>query len=418
MSHHVDQADGSWSWSNNGEKLQVTYHGTFEFTDDDTDVRQLTAGSYMKISDGAWFGRHSVEVRERDGQVVRRYYVNGSERPYDPDGRAWLHDNLPRFIRNTGAGAPARVERYLKSGGVTAVLGEISRIESTYVKGIYFRELFKQATLTPEQYRTVMLQASREMKSDYELASLLISIADRLPNDETSRDAYFTAASGISSDYELRRVYSTMLKRGPVSSQTLAGILLHSSTIESDYELSELLRQIMNGQSLDDRNRTAFFRAVSSIGSDYEHHRVLASVLQRSPDAATLEAALASAATIGSAYETGTFLHEVLKAGNIEGPVRAPFFKVASAVNSGYEKGQLLEAVVKRPGVSDDTLREVLRSTRGMSGYELSHLLQAVAAVRTLTGPLREAYLDAADRLSGYEQSQVLTALVKSERRK
>ena len=108
---------------------------------------------------------------------------------------------------------------------------------------------------------------------------------------------------------------------------------------------------------------------------------MLKSVLARSPDAATVEAALTQAATISSDYEAGTFLHEVLKQSDIEGSVRAPFFRVVSGMSSGYEKGRVLQAVVKKPGVSDDTLREVLRSTRGMSGYELSQLLQTVAAV-------------------------------------
>ena len=108
----------------------------------------------------------------------------------------------------------------------------------------------------------------------------------------------------------------------------------------------------------------------------------------------------------------------MLAKGGVEGPVRAPFFKVVSRMSSGYEKGRLLQAVVKQPGVSDDTLREVLRSSRGISGYELSQLLMTVAAARPLTGDLRDAYLDAADHLSGYDQSQVLAALVKSERRR
>jgi beta-lactamase regulating signal transducer with metallopeptidase domain len=419
MSHHQDGSSGNWIWSNNGEKLQVTYSGTFDFTDDDADIRQVSVGGYLKISDGAWFGRHSIEIRERGGQLERRYYLNGSERPYEPEGRAWLRDNLPKFVRNTGIGAPARVARFLKSGGVSAMMGEISRIDGTYVKGIYFKELFKQATLTPDQYRQAMAQASREMKgSDYELASMLIAIADRLPNDETSRDAYFTAASGISSDYELRRVYSTMLKRGPVSPQTLAGILAHSTTIDSDYELSELLRQIMAQQSLDDKNRAAFFRTVTTISSDYERHRVLKAVIQPGVDAATVEAALTQASAMSSDYEAGTFLHEVLKESRVEGSLRAPFFKVVNKLSSGYERGRVLEAVVRKPDVSNDTLREVLKSTRGMSGYELSQLLILVAGSRTLTGDLRDAYLDAADKLSGYEQGQVMTALVKSERRK
>ena len=186
MSRHSDDQSGTWTWSNNGEKLQVSYSGTFEFTDDDTDVRLVSAGGYLKISDGAWFGRHSVEIRERGGALDRRYYVNASERPYEPEGRVWLRENLPKFVRNTGIGAPARVARFLKSGGVASVMGEISRIDGAYVKGIYYKELFKQATLTPDQYRQAMTQASREMKSDYELAQLLISIADRLPNDEIS----------------------------------------------------------------------------------------------------------------------------------------------------------------------------------------------------------------------------------------
>jgi hypothetical protein len=209
-----------------------------------------------------------------------------------------------------------------------------------------------------------------------------------------------------------------MLKRGPVSAQTLSGILAHSSAIDSDYELSELLRQIMMGQTLDDRNRAAFFRAVTSIGSDYERHRVLKAVVDRSADAATIEAALTQAAAMSSDYEAATFLHEVLKQTGIEGSLRAPFFRVVSGLGSGYEKGRVLQAAVRKPGVSNDTLREALNATRGMSGYELSQLLQTLANTHTIGSGLRDAYLDAADRLSGYEQGQALTALVKSERRK
>jgi beta-lactamase regulating signal transducer with metallopeptidase domain len=418
ISHHQDSSSGTWIWSNNGDKLQVSYQGVFEFTDDDTDVRQVSPGGYIKISDGAWLGRHSVEVRERGGQLERHYYVNLSEHPFDPDGRKWLQEHLPKFVRNTGIGAPARVGRYLKSGGVPAVMGEIGRIDSTYVKGIYFKELFKQATLTPDQYRDAMAQAGREMKSDYELASMLIDIADRLPADETSRAAYFAAASGISSDYELRRVYSTMLKKGPVSPQTLSGILEHSTSIDSDYELSELLRQIVGQQKLDDKSRAAYFRAVATIDSDYERHRALKAAVERSADGATVGAALEQAAHLGSDYEAGAFLSEVLKQNGIEGPARAPFFTVVGSLGSSYERGRVLMDVVKRSDVSNDTIREVLRSAKGLSGYELSQLLIAVAASHTLTGDLRDAYLDAADKLTGYDQGQVMTALVKSERRK
>jgi hypothetical protein len=304
---------------------------------------------------------------------------------------------------------------------VNGVLAEISRIQSTYVKGLYYRELFKQAALTPEQYKQVMTQAGTEMRSSsYELARLLIAIADKLPSDDASRRAYFQAASGITSSYELRRVYSTMLKRGPVSSETLAVLLENTASITSDYELSELLRQILSQQRLDERNRAAFFRRVATIKSDYERRRVLSAAVSKTQpsDQALLESALSAASTMGSNYEAAAFLLDVLKQNDIEGVSRAPFFKTVAGVTSGYERGRVLQAVVRRPGTSNETLREVLRSASGMSGYELSQLLQLIARTHALSGDAREAYLAAAERLSGYEQDQVFAALVKNERTK
>lgn len=421
VSHSVDNSNGRWIWSNNGDRLEVSYSGSFEFTDDDTDVRQLSAGGWLKISDGRWLGRHSVEIRERGGSLERHYYLNTAERPYEPEGRAWLHDNLPKFVRNTGIGAEARVTRLLKGGGPAAVMTEIGRIDSTYVKGIYYKQLFKQGPLTAEQYRQAMGQAAREMRSSsYELAQMLIAAAENLPNDEASRAAYFQAAGVIDSDYELRRVYSTMLKRGPVSPSILGGILANVKSIDSDYELSELLRQILSQQPLDDRNRAAFFGAVSTIDSAYERHRVLSAVVsgQHASDPALLEAALAAASKLQSNYEASTFLQEVLRQNGVEGPVRAPFFAAVHTIDSNYELGRVLQAVIKKADASEDTLRAVLQSAKAMDGYELSQVLQLMAATHTVTGDLRGAYLDAADRLSGYEQGQVMTALVKSERRR
>ena len=420
ISHHEDDSNGSFTWSNNGDRLEVSYRGKFEFTDDDSDIRALSPGGYLKISDGKWLGRHSVEIRERDGRLEHLYYVNASSRPYEPEGRLWLQQNLPRLIRNTGFGAEARVARMLKSGGPGQVLGEITHVESTYAKGIYFRQLFKQATLTPDQYRQAMTQAGREMKgSSYELAQLLIAVADQLPADDASRAAYYQAASGISSDYEMRRVHSAMLKRGPVSPSILSGILQSARTINSDYERSELLRQIVMQQDIDGANRTAFFGLVGAMSSDYERHRVLSAAIRgtSAASAETMKAAL-EASRFSSDYEASTFLQEVLKKTSIDGTLSAPFFHVVGTINSNYEKGRVLQAVVRKPGTGADTLRAVLQSTRGMSGYELSQLLLTVAANHSVTGDLRDAYLAAAERLGDYEQTQAMAALVRSERRR
>ena len=49
-------------------------------------------------------------------------------------------------------------------------------------------------------------QAGREIDSDFEPASLLVSSGDQLTADDATRKAYLDAARSIDSDFELRRV--------------------------------------------------------------------------------------------------------------------------------------------------------------------------------------------------------------------
>lgn len=413
------QSSGNFTWSNNGEKLEVSYRGDFEFTDDDLDVKRISPGGYLKISDGGWLRGKSVEFRaDESGTISRRYWNGSSERPFDSEGRQWLSQSLPRFIRQTGLGAKSRVARFLKNGGPAAVLAEISKIEGSWAKRLYFTELLATASLDQATATRVLEQAGREIDSDYELASLLIGTGERLITSDATRKAYFDAARTIQSDYEMRRVYSAALKRGPVNNQILGSMLEASRGIESDYELAELLAQIAKLQSIDGA-RAAFFAALATIDSDYEQGKVLSALSQRTDlSAETTGSMLQSVAAMSSDYETASFLLRVAK-GPVEGAARAPFFAAVESVDSSYERSRVLQAVLRRTDLSQDSLLAVLRAMRTMSsGYEMSQVLQLMARNYSLTGQLREQYVEVAGRLGDYEQTQALAALVRSEKRR
>lgn len=411
------QSSGNFVWSSNGEKLEINYRGDFEFTDDDLDVKSMTPGGQLRISDGGWFRGKSVEFSaDPSGAISRRYWVGSSERPFEPEGRQWLSQSLPRFIRHAGLGAKARVARFLKNGGPSAVLAEIGKIEGSWAKRIYFSELINSASLDQPTVTRVLEQAGREIDSDYELASLLIGSGEKLIASDASRKAYFDAARTIQSDYEMRRVYAAALKRGSLNPAILSSMLDASKSIESDYELAELLIQIAKLQSIESV-RPQFFAAVGTIEGDYEHRRVLSTLATR-PDLSTesLASMLQSVSSLSSDYETASFLLQVAK-NPIEGSLRAPFFAAVESVGSGYERGRVLQAVLRRPDLSQDSLLAVLRAARTMSGgYETSQVLQAVARNHTVSGPAKDLYVETAERLGEYEQSQALAALVRSQK--
>jgi beta-lactamase regulating signal transducer with metallopeptidase domain len=412
VSSSSSQSSGNMTWSSNGEKLEISYRGDFEFTDDDLDIRKITPGGQLRISDGAWFRGKSVEFSaDASGAISRKYWVGSSERPFDPEGRQWLSQVLPRFIRQSGIGAQARVARFLRNGGPAAVLAEIGKIEGSWAKRIYFTELINAGPLDQATVTRVLEQAGREIDSDYELASLLIGSGDTLIGGDASRKAYFDAARTIQSDYEMRRVYAAALKRGAVNNTILASMLDASKSIESDYELGELLIQIVKLQSIESV-RQQFFAAVGTIDSDYEHRRVLSALAARTDLAAETSASMLQSVTgLASDYETASFLLQMAK-NPVEGALRAPFFAAVESIDSGYERGRVLQAVLRNTSLSQDSLLAVLRAARSMSGgYETSQVLQAVARTHNLTGPARDLYVETAGRLGEYEQSQALAAL-------
>ena len=419
------QSHGTFSWSNDGERLEVRYDGEIEFTDDDTDVKRLSPGGSLRIKEGGIFGglfaSHTVEfTADGSGNITRRFWDGMSERPFDTEGRQWLTKYLPRFIRQTGFGARARVARILKAKGPAGVLAEISLIEGSWGKRTYFSELLKATPLDAATVRQVLTQAGRQIDSDFELASLLIDNADKLLVDESTRQAYFEAARTIQSDFEMARVYKSALKRGPVSSPLLAAILDASRDIESDFEEASLLVLIAKLQPLDNTSRGPFFSALGTVGSDFEHARVLKALGEQTdltPETTT--AMLISGAGVDSDFEAASFLLQLVRQQPIEGTLRAPFFRAVESIGSAFERGRVLQAVAKRPDASPDTITAVLRATVGMSGsFEVSQVLMAVAAEHPVAGSARDAYIDAAEKLGDFEQGRVLAALVRSERRR
>jgi beta-lactamase regulating signal transducer with metallopeptidase domain len=420
MSTDHGQRRGNFVWSNGHEKLEVTYVGDIEFTDDDTDVKRLSPDGYLKIREGGWFVGRGVEFRaDAAGNLKRRYFAGNSEKPFEPEGRQWLAQVLPRFIRQTGIGAEARVARIRNAKGPSGVLSEISLIEGSWAKRIYFSELLK-TKLDPDTIRRALTQAGREIDSDFELATLLINDADVLLANEATRQAYFDAARSIDSDFEMRRTFSAALKRGPISSTTLASMLDASTGISSDFEEATLLIEVAKLQPLDNSSRGPFFNALRTVESDFEHRRVLSALAQRTdlpPE--TVSAMVDSATAIGSDFEVATFLLETVKHRPVENNFRDPFFRAVDSLGSAFERGRVLQAVVKRPDVPAQTLVSVLRAVRTMnSNFEASQVLMAIAQQHTLTGEARDLYIEAADKLGDFEQGRALSALVKSEKRR
>jgi hypothetical protein len=339
----------TWSHSDDGLKTRVEIRGKAEFTEDYTDIRDVSEGGFVRIEEDRDGQSRRYEVRRyANGELQRTYYLNGNARPLDVEAKNWLAKTVLNAVRQSGIDANKRVQTILRQRGVSGVLDEIGMIPGDYAKGIYFKALIKNGNLNTAALQNVLRAAARQISSDYEQAQLLIGVAADLTGKEAALPAFFEATATIKSDYELKRVLTALLKDTTPSHEVLIQIAKTAAGMSSDYEKANVLKSVA-AVFLDDRElRTAFFQTVATIRSDYEHRGVLSALLKNSKlNEEVLSGLLNSAGHMSSDYEKATLLIEASAVFAGDARAKDGFLKAVETIKSDYERGRVLSALVK-----------------------------------------------------------------------
>ena len=270
-----------WEWNDDGWRRRVAINGKAEFTEDYSDVSDVTAGSSVRIEEELGGNLRRLEVRrDENGALVRTYSLNGQTRAMDDDARKWVAGLLLMAVRNGAIDVDNRVKRLMRQRGVNGTLEEIKSLSSGYTQRVYFQALITSEGITREDLAKVIAAAGVQLSSDHEKANLLKKTAHLFLGDSTSRDSFFQAVATINSDYEHRGTLSALLKGKDLSDEVLSKMLESASGIESDHEKANFLLEASNLFTGEARLRSAFLKTVETIKSDHERGRVLNALLR------------------------------------------------------------------------------------------------------------------------------------------
>jgi hypothetical protein len=254
-----------------------------EFNDDYTDVERITGDGYFRLSEDRGGVLRRLEITPGEGgQLKRRFWERGAERPFDEAARKWLARLLSDTVAGSGYDAETRVERLLRRGGANAVLAEIARLKNDYARRVYSTALVERGNLSDAQLAKLLTQNAKAMASDYEKATLLIHVLKNNLADTGVRAAFFETAGTLSSDYERGRVLAVLLKRSDVSAETLLLALKATRGMSSDFEKANVLIRAAGTGAANESVRAAIIEAAHTLASDYERGRVLTVVTKKS----------------------------------------------------------------------------------------------------------------------------------------
>ncbi len=415
----VSKRDGVWVWnrSENGNSLELTIRGTVEFNDDYTNVRGLTPGS-------------SLEIREKRGGVSRRleieagaggglnvsYFVDGQNRPYDADAKAWLARVLAEAVTESGLDAGPRARRLLKERGTGGLLDEVSRLKSDHVKVLYLQELFKSGSLDSRTATRVIGMAAREMSSDHYKAQVLGGLPEQVLRDEAVRTAFLEASGTIRSDHYRAQILLAGLKSGNLSKEALLLALRGVGGISSDHYKTQVLLKVAESNLEDSAIRSAYIEAAATIDSDHYRAQALLAALKRGNVAKeALLAALKAAGGISSDHYKAQVLLGVPESSLDDDAVRSAFVEAAATIGSDHYRAQALSVLLNKGASSKEALLVALKAAAGMSSdhYKAQTLLK-LARERSGDETIRAALIEAARTIkSDYERGRVLSAIIK-----
>lgn len=402
----------TWRTNDGLHLREMRIRGEVHFNDDETDVKSISADGLFSYEESYGFTSRRYEATAGpSGEIARRYLIDGREKPFDADAKAWLRAALPDLLRESGIDAPERVRRILKQGGASAVLAEIAKIHSDGTKKLYIRELAPIGNLTNDQFQSV-LRIVRGMGSDGEKASVLVFLAPYTLKDNL-RDYTFEALKTIHSDGEKRRVLTEFIFRDS-SRGTLTLAARAAADINSDGEkaavLVDLAAYLRNNNDLS----RPFFRAAESIHSDGERARVLTAVMASAGEQRdTLTEALRVAESISSDGEKARVLVHADGYWKDDDLVRRAYFETARSVHSDGEKARVLTSLIGGGGLSDRTLIEAVHCASGIhSDGEKARVLVAIANRSFGKSEVREEIKTAAASIhSDGEYRRVMAAI-------
>jgi beta-lactamase regulating signal transducer with metallopeptidase domain len=266
----------SWNSKRHGTALNLKMKGKIVFSEDESGIEWMDDGAHFKIESKKNGRRITIEAEPGEaGAPVYTYKVGRRTEPFDNEAAALLAGLIQSSLLHLGINADIRVRRTYDEGGASGVIGLIDQLDGEYSRGIYYAEYFTLEDLSDDDVGGVLEHLAQDLRSDYEMASALMSCVDNYPPGEGSKGGFMDCMSSIDSDYEKARVLKMLLHRRKLTYEAMAVAFQAAEDIDSDYEAGAVLRSVHPDLLLDERMRHSYFKVLERVDSDYEKTEVL-----------------------------------------------------------------------------------------------------------------------------------------------
>jgi len=266
--------NGTFSWSNNDERVEMTWTGGFRLSADDRDIEWIEPGKSLRISDGNWLTATGVEIKGGENGVERTFFKKSVKLPYEPEGREFLATMLQKLIRR-GVQTEGRFVRQSPF-----LVFDMNREKPTITKRpLTVRPRTDRAAGTTEYLLVDLPREVEAAKTSAEKADLLLAYVNSPRFTSASSGRVFELTAQLSSNADQRRVLDAAWAKG-LTGMATAAFLKTVASVPVESDRVALLLAVAKGAPLSGTARSAYVAAADTIKSEADQTRVLAELVR------------------------------------------------------------------------------------------------------------------------------------------
>jgi hypothetical protein len=363
-----------WRTSSGSTDFNIEMRGKIELTDDDQDIKSISDDGYLEINKTVFGSKRTIVIESLGGGKMKKEYYEGRTKiEWEPNGKEWLAEVLPDIVRSSTIGAESRVNRFFRQGGTTAVLSEIDKLKSDYVKSHYGKILLEK-NIPSADIPKVITTLSSGISSDYYLSTLLKDSMKKLLISKEAADAFFKATEKIASDYYRSVVLKEALQEYAASPEQVKMILRSASSIQSDYYLSVVLTSVLEHAEVKEESIADLVDISKNISSDYYRTEVLNKALQKSGvSKETVKNVVSAVANVGSDYYKTNVFNSLAERTTIEPELQTQIITLlANSVGSDYYASVSFSKILKHQKLSDQSFQQLVDNASKLSSSTYS----------------------------------------------
>ena len=364
-----------------GNNFNIEYKGDIVLSDDDTDVVSISRGGYMEIKKSAFGNRRRILIEPDDsGRLIKKYYVGGSQKSFDAEGKKWLSEILLEVVRTTTLGAEKRVDRMYRKGGANKVLNEVDHMSSDHVKSVYLKLLSKKDLNSKDWI--ALLNTVSEIESDYHKADILKHNALAILSSSEATAAYIRVCGKIESDHHKADVLLKCIQDAKISDTQMKTLFTITEAIDSDHHKARVLLEVLQKRSLTPQNSKLLVQTSKSIDSDHHKASVLKKALHRHGlSDSGYHVLLASVANMDSDYHIASIFIEMAKK-KLDAESLAHLLNlVETNMDSDSHKANVLKTILDKQMLSDNALNEFVNAVEDIdSDHHKSDVIKKMVA--------------------------------------